>query len=125
MSRIHDALRRAELIRSRSRRTEPGSDRAFRVVAVVSNKGGVGKTTVATNLAVFARALREQGFAVELIVSDRGSARDDSSGTRRLMNWLRYTIRATWPDTIESRMPRENRCKELRYRLSKPSTICH
>ena len=29
------------------------------VVAVVSNKGGVGKTTVATNLAVYLRALRE------------------------------------------------------------------
>jgi len=30
-----------------------------RVVAVVSNKGGVGKTTVATNLAIYLRALRE------------------------------------------------------------------
>jgi chromosome partitioning protein len=30
-----------------------------RVVAVVSNKGGVGKTTVATNLAIYMRALRE------------------------------------------------------------------
>ena len=30
-----------------------------RVVAVVSNKGGVGKTTVASNLAIYLRALRE------------------------------------------------------------------
>jgi cellulose biosynthesis protein BcsQ len=36
----------------------PG-ERPFRVVTVTSNKGGVGKTTVATNLAVYLRALRE------------------------------------------------------------------
>ena len=33
--------------------------RPFRVLTVTSNKGGVGKTTVATNLAVYIRALRE------------------------------------------------------------------
>jgi len=32
---------------------------SVRVVAVVSNKGGVGKTTVASNLAIYLRALRE------------------------------------------------------------------
>ena len=37
----------------------PGRERPFQVVSVVSNKGGVGKTTVATNLAIFLRAIDE------------------------------------------------------------------
>ena len=39
----------------------PGTpaDPPLRVIAVTSNTGGVGKTTLAVNLAVYARALRE------------------------------------------------------------------
>jgi cellulose biosynthesis protein BcsQ len=42
---------------------------AARVVAVVSNKGGVGKTTVATNLAIYLRALHEE-LPVALVTLD-------------------------------------------------------
>ncbi len=40
-----------------------------KVVAVVSNKGGVGKTTVATNLAIYLRALHEE-LPVALVTLD-------------------------------------------------------
>ncbi|MBW2268049.1 MAG: ParA family protein [Deltaproteobacteria bacterium] len=41
-----------------SLRSESGFE-PLQVLSVVSNKGGVGKTTIATNLAIFIRALRE------------------------------------------------------------------
>lgn len=45
---------------ARVRRDRDGRQRRFRVVSVTSNKGGVGKTTVAANLAVYLRAQHER-----------------------------------------------------------------
>jgi chromosome partitioning protein len=47
----------------------PSPQSGARVVAVVSNKGGVGKTTVATNLAVYLSALHEE-LPVALVTLD-------------------------------------------------------
>jgi cellulose biosynthesis protein BcsQ len=59
MSRTYDALARAEWLRQ-GRQVLRRTARSFRVVTVTSNKGGVGKTTFALNLAVYLRAMREE-----------------------------------------------------------------
>ena len=76
MSRIFDAIRRAEQQRqdalAEAVRAEPVWDeRRFRVVGVTSNKGGVGKTTLATNLAIYARALHEAMPVLALGLDDQ------------------------------------------------------
>ena len=47
--------------------------RSPRVLTVASNKGGVGKTTVATNLAIYVRALREDLPVLIIGLDDQGS----------------------------------------------------
>jgi len=59
----------------------PARVRAPRVLAVASNKGGVGKTTVATNLAIYIRALRED-LPVLVIGLDDQSSLDRMFGLR-------------------------------------------
>jgi cellulose biosynthesis protein BcsQ len=63
LSRILDVLRVARRQQSTRQPEVPQESRSaplpFQVLTVTSNKGGVGKTTVAANLAVYLRALRE------------------------------------------------------------------
>ncbi len=57
---LHAVRSAPTVLRSAPRPVAGGeAARSFQVLSVVSNKGGVGKTTIATNLAVFLRALRE------------------------------------------------------------------
>jgi hypothetical protein len=58
VSRLLETARIAEA-NYRPRLSAPRGHRRYRVISVVSNKGGVGKTTVATNLAVYLRSLYE------------------------------------------------------------------
>jgi cellulose biosynthesis protein BcsQ len=69
VSRIFDALRHAE--QRRAARRGDDEPRPFRLVTVASNKGGVGKTTTALNLAVYLRALREQLPMLVLSLDDQ------------------------------------------------------
>jgi len=59
VSRFLDQIRDAGIDRTTARADWKSPERPFQVVTVTSNKGGVGKTTTAANLAVYIRALRE------------------------------------------------------------------
>lgn len=69
MGRTLDALRAAEL--RRADRFEPPLLRRHRLIAVASNKGGVGKTTFALHLAVYLRALHEDLPILLLALDDQ------------------------------------------------------
>ncbi len=67
---------------------EAEEPRGYRVLTVTSNKGGVGKTTVATNLAIYFRALREDlpilliGLDDHQLIDRMFAIEADSRGTR-------------------------------------------
>ncbi len=70
-----------------------------RVLAIASNKGGVGKTTVATNLAIYLRALREDLPVLILSTDDQGiidrmfSLDPPSAGVKTLKHgWSQGTL---------------------------------
>ena len=59
LNQVLTQLRKLPAASEPERATWEDVRRPFRVLTVTSNKGGVGKTTLATNLAVYFRALRE------------------------------------------------------------------
>lgn len=99
MSQILDQLRRADRPRANPDpscgvRPVAWESRPFQVLTVTSNKGGVGKTTLATNLGVYIRAMREDlpilvvGLDDQTVV-DRMFALEDRSSAQTVASALR------------------------------------
>ena len=73
--------------------------RRARVLTVSSNKGGVGKTTVASNLAVYLRALREDLPVLVVGLDDQGTldrmfAFDQRARISGLYGQVEYLVRS-------------------------------
>ncbi len=71
MSRFLKSVRAAEHILSTPQLDWHRESRPFKVISVTSNKGGVGKTTLACNLAVYIRAMRENLPILVLTLDDQ------------------------------------------------------
>ena len=72
LSRFLNAAHSAKAIQSAPRADWEGQEsRPFKVLTVTSNKGGVGKTTIACNLAVYIRAFREDLPILILTLDDQ------------------------------------------------------
>jgi cellulose biosynthesis protein BcsQ len=69
LDRVYDASRDP----SRCRDDWGEASRPFRVLTVTNNKGGIGKTTLAANLAVYIRALREDLPILVLSLDDQNT----------------------------------------------------
>ncbi len=90
---------------------EPGGGRRTHVVAVVSGKGGVGKTLIATNLAI---ALAAREHRVILFDMDMGTANADIV--------LGVEPSCSWGDVLTGRRTRQPppRCGRFRRRSRGP-----
>ena len=94
MSRFLKATRTAESFQSAPRVDWNREPRPFKVITVTSNKGGVGKTTLACNLAVYLRAMRENLPILLLtlddqLVLDRMFSMDDQASPHTMLDAVR------------------------------------
>jgi cellulose biosynthesis protein BcsQ len=105
--------------------------RPFKVLTVTSNKGGVGKTTISTNLAVYFRALREDLPILILGMDDQSQldrmfALDDAEPEHTVATGLRA---GTFKNIIRlgqygvHYVPSAMNASELKQEISNPMTL--